>query len=51
MRLDGYDESERGKPVNVELSPARLKRIETLRKNMLVEPQVCVEKALYTTPT
>lgn len=35
--------------MNVELSPARLKRIETLRKNMLVEPQVCVEKALYTT--
>ena len=35
--------------MNVTLSPARLERINTLRNNMLVEPQVCVEKALYTT--
>ena len=35
--------------MNVILSPSRLERIEMLRQNMLVEPQVCVEKALYTT--
>ena len=29
--------------MNVILSPSRLERIEMLRQNMLVEPQVCVE--------
>ena len=35
--------------MNVKLSPSQLRRIKTLRENMLVEPQVCVEKAKYTT--